>query len=295
MREKTYLGAFVAATALVALAVPAGATPASVKFTFSVPVSVTTSVDRHSYCDNTGPHITFASTLVVGDKWVQLTFQNSTNNPQHSALAYAQASLGLSQTGTDGNPTVYKQPPLGGAGGNPFIYFEQDVSGNNAGTTWYLGRCVQDFGNGYDNPNARFSASGSIAGFVALAAQSTSCSNKGSSLTISGTSGRNAVKGHLILTNSFWGDSMPTPQHIDNTDIVATLGLTLVSPANGSIPKQPPLGGPGGNPIIYAATGTYFAGGNNTSGPMPPNTSYWAYDDPSAAPGTLLGRCNQLT
>jgi hypothetical protein len=91
-------------------ATPAGATPAHVHVSFNVPFSVTTQVDPKSTCDNTGPHITFINFLLIGDHWLQFTFQNAGGN--HVANAYAQAVLGLSQAGNNGNPYIPKQPSL---------------------------------------------------------------------------------------------------------------------------------------------------------------------------------------
>jgi hypothetical protein len=262
-----------AAAPLVTWAAPAGATPAHAHVTFKVPVSITTAVDPTSFCDNTGPHIRFSNVLNIGDHWAQFTFQNAGGN--HVANAYAQVVLDLSQAGNGGNPWIYKQPPLGGVGGNPFIYFENDLDA----TMHYLGRCVQDFGNGYDNPNARWTAKGTTSGWADLVVSTFGCSNKGgSTLSFDGTNGENGATGKLVLTNSYLGDGMPYPQHLNNS-ILATLGLQFAPPWSGGIPKQPPLGGAGGNPDIYLATGTY---------------SPWVNDGTYPDPGLLLGKCNQL-
>lgn len=258
---------------LISWAGPAGATPGHAHVNFNVPVSITTSVDGSSYCDNTGPHITFSNILNIGNHWAQFTFQNPPG--VHSGTAYAQVVLGLSQAGNNGNPWIYKQPPLGGVGGNPFIYFEDDADG----IMHYLGRCVQDFGNGYDNPNARWTANGSTSGFADLVVSTVGCSNKGgSTLNFDGTNGENGVNGNLLLTNSYLGDGMPMPQH-QNSSILATLGLQFAPPWSSGIPKQPPLGGAGGNPDIYVNTGVY---------------SPWVPDVPGSDPGLFLGKCNQL-
>jgi hypothetical protein len=266
--------------AALGLAVPAGATPASTHLSFKVPVTVTTSVEGSSYCDNTGPHITFSNILAVGDHWARVDFRNNTQGT-HYTDAYAQVVLSLSQAGNGGNPWIYKQPPLGGVGGNPFIYFENDLDG----TMHYLGRCVQDFGAGYDNPNSRWTAKGSLGGWADLVTTAFGCNNKGgSSLTVGGNDGTDGSTGHLILTNSYLGDGMPYPQHV-NPSILASLGLQFAPPWTGSIPKQPPFGGAGGNPLIYIEPGVYSAG-------PPPS---WTGDTGYTDPGLFLGRCNQLT
>ena len=258
---------------LVSWAAPAGATPAHVHVNFNVPVQITTSIDPTSYCDNTGPHITFSNILDIGDHWAQFTFQNPPGN--HSGTAYAQVVLALSQADNGGNPWIYKQPPLGGVGGNPFIYFENDLDH----TMHYLGRCVQDFGNGYDNPNARWTAKGDTGGWADLVVSTFGCSNKGgSTLTFDGSNGENGATGKLMLTNSYLGDGMPEPVH-HNDSILATLGLKFADPWSSGIPKQPPLGGAGGNPEIFIATGTY---------------SPWVNDGTYPDPGQDLGKCNQL-
>jgi hypothetical protein len=252
--------------------VPAGATPTHVHVSFNVPISVTTQVDKSSSCDNTGPHITFKNFLLIGDHWLQFTFQNAGGN--HVANAYAQAVLDLSQAGNNGNPFIPKQPPLGGVGGNPFIYFA-DMNG----VMHYLGRCVQDFGSGYDNPNSRWTANGSTSGWADFTVSTFGCSNKGgSSLSFDGTNGEGGASGKLVLTNSFLGDGMPYPQHVNNS-IAASVDLQFAPPWTGGIPKQPPLGGAGGNPEIFAATGNY---------------SPWVNDGTYPDPGLFLGKCNQL-
>lgn len=264
--------------------VPAGATPAHVHVSFNVPVQVTTQIDGSSTCDNTGPHITFKNFLLIGDHWVQFTFQNGGAN--HVATAYAQAVLDLSQAGNSGNPYIPKQPSNFGVGGNPFIYFENDLDG----IPHYLGRCVQDFGNGYDNPNSRWTAKGSAGGWADFVVSTFGCSNKGgSTLTFDGTNGEGGVNGHLVLTNSYLGDGKPFPQH-SNSSILASVGLQFAPPWSDGIPKQPPLGGVGGNPDIFYNTGLYTP-------PVidPPAAGVWAPDVAGSDPGQSLGKCNQMS
>src|SRR5205814_2832446 len=166
----------------------------------------------------------------------------------HTAYAYGTVGLNLSQAGNQ-IPTVVKSPHLGGAGGNVFMYLQDDTSG----ILYYLGRCVQDFKTGNDNGRGPFTNHGSLGGFTDVVATATTCSNKGSSLTIGTTSGTDNPTGHLILTNSFWDVSRPTPQHIDPTDIVANAVLTLVT--TNKIPKQGNVNGPGGNPNVKEQSG----------------------------------------
>ena len=243
----------------------ANAAPGAVHATFNVPYKITTSVTPDSYCDNTGPHITFGSILELDGHTAQVTL---TQNVNHSVQVVGSLALTLwNANDPTAPPQIAKQPPLGGVGGNPYLYFLDDTSGDIN----YLGRCVQDFGPGQNNGKGPWKHSGNLGGFADLTVQSLICDNKGSSLQLGTSSGVGDATGHLLLTNQFRGlDSV----HLNKNDILASVGFTLAStPLKKGGGK---FSGAGGNPNVSVETGTGldpFVGDGN---------------------GIGLGRCNKL-
>jgi len=268
MRGSRLLIAGGIAVLVVPFAANAHATPAHVHVSFTVPAHVDVSVSDDSWCDNKGPHITLNSTANVGGFAMELTFKNSVKG-QKTLQTVGVGTLTLVSATGNTNPQIWKQPPLGGAGGNPFMYY-QDPTGAN----FYIGRCVQDGKIGHLN-HGRWSADFTVAGWSDAVVQAVSCSNKSSSLTIGTDSGTGGADGKLIFSNSDLGLN---PQHINDSDVNASFTFSLI---NGNrIPKQGNLGGPGGNPLVNANFGT----GTDVA-------TFQPFDQNG---GTDLGRCNKL-
>jgi hypothetical protein len=91
--------------------------------------------------NNPGPSITLDGALRLGGICATLVF---TNNDAFTHVHEEDVSVELELI-PEGQSIVFsKQPPLGGAGGNPHIYL-QFLSGDGSpiGDEFYIGRCVQ--------------------------------------------------------------------------------------------------------------------------------------------------------
>ena len=94
--------------------------------------------------NNPGPYIYIEDGIITfsGVK-VRVTF---TNNAKFTHAASGDAYVEFDIVSPTGTVTIPKQPPLGGAGGNPHVWF-QFLNGGKPVGTWpgfYLGRCNQD-------------------------------------------------------------------------------------------------------------------------------------------------------
>lgn len=260
--------AFALVTALVAMALgpatPAGATPGVVRHEFKVPGHATFDLTE-AWCDNSGPHITISSSIDLGGHAAQLSFMNNKKGT-HTLTVQGTVELNILNA-QNGVVQIAKQPPLGGVGGNPFIYFQAD-----GGDPHFLGRCVQNGKIRNNLDQGPFGDDLDVQAFSEIAVQALSCASKGSKLNVNSHSGTGDVNGRIILANNDLGKS---PPHINDTDILASVGLTLLS--GESIRRGWGVGGTGGNPHIAAETGTLvgdvFASDNNK---------------------TYLGRCKDL-
>jgi hypothetical protein len=242
--------AAIAAGSLLLSGMVTGAGPAkavsSAHASFKVPYTISSSITPESYCDNTGPHLTFSSVLTLGDHGAQVSLTQNVNHQWVTTGALSLSLFDLDPTHT-GDPYIAKQPPLGGVGGNAFMYFR-----DTAGVDHYLGRCVQDFGPGHDNGKGPFTNKGDADGYSDIVTKAIECSNRGTSLDLETTSGTDDFDGMLVLTNNFLALNGRTP-HINDTDIAAKITLTL---AKGPlVRKSPHFDGAGGNPKVTVQTG----------------------------------------
>jgi hypothetical protein len=228
---------------------PAQATPGTASASFVVSGHADVNVTEDSWCDNAGPHITLAHTIAIGGGALQLTFKNNVKGT-HTVQVVGAVTLSLLDTSGDSTPQIAKQPPLGGVGGNPFIYYRSPDGVNH-----YIGRCVQDGKIGHLN-HGRWSSDFGVNGFSTSTVQAVSCSNKGSSLNIGHTASTDGVDGTLVFSNSDLGLN---PQHINDTDVAASWTFSL---AGSQIRKGQHNGvpGPGGNPLVSTATGPTVGG-----------------------------------
>jgi len=228
-----------------------------------LPVPVTISADFSAYdcSNNPGPQITFSGGSYLGGFGVEMTF---TNNLQGTHSYTDGHTVDVTVQPAGGEIVIPKQPVLGGTGGNPFIWV-QFVNGDGSALSGeiFVGRCVQGAGWHVTQP-AVTSASASAEFTVE------SCENSPGPY-ISFTSGMTMVgmSARIIFRNN--DNPVGGPHRADVTRDVTIIpqGLNL------TFPKQPVLGGVGGNPWIFAA----FADGSGTA----------------LGPATLLGRCEQLS
>jgi|GEM_PF-1673736 len=187
--------------------------------------------------NNPGPYITLTGEVSLGGLDGLLIFKNNTQGT-HEHEEDVLASLVIVPEGQ--TIKFNKQPPLGGVGGNPWIYL-QLLDGQNKAITGevLLGRCVQGL---------LVSDLDIILGGLAKAnITSGDCENSGGpTITINGALTLGGLNAKLIFRNNEIG----THEHEEAT----TVSLVIV-PKDSAInfPKPPPLDGAGGNPLIYFA------------------------------------------
>jgi hypothetical protein len=201
----------------------------------TMPVRVNGTVSM-SDCDNArGPQVTLNANLVLGGLNVQGIFRNNVKGTHTHIEEYVTNAV-LIQEG--GSITLPKQPVLGGVGGNPFIWI-QLLDGQRRALTpeIYLGRCVQGLGS--IDPSLYMNV-------VATANASVDCANSpGPFITIRGGLTLSGLNARFIFRNN---DNPVGGPH----QATRTADVTLI-PAGTIIrfPKQPVLGGVGGNPWMW--------------------------------------------
>lgn len=229
--------AVLVALGLIWIATPLEAQAAQqVSTTFTMPVRLQASLET-SGCDNsTGPQITFSGDLELGGLGMDLIFRNNEKGTHTYTDGQTVEAIGVP---AGERITIPKQPVLGGVGGNPFIWLQlTDGSGRAMTNEIYLGRCVQ----GTSSMHADFTLPSTA--FAAISA--TECANSpGPYITLDGQLEVGGLGARLIFRNN--DNPVGGPHKADDSTVVEA---TLL-PAQGiSFPKQPVLGGVGGNPWI---------------------------------------------
>src|SRR5438094_81621 len=109
--------------------------------TVYLPAVLDLSVAARNCTNNPGPFITFDGQLTIGGLTARLIFRNNVQGT-HSRTEDVTVDVEVLPPGQ--SIQFPKQPPLGGVGGNPRIYFQLlDGSGNPLSGEYYLGKCVQ--------------------------------------------------------------------------------------------------------------------------------------------------------
>jgi hypothetical protein len=222
----------------------------------ALPVRVNLTVNETDCSNSRGPWITLSGNVRMNGLTMRVIFQNNVKGT-HTAAAMSHVDVTLIPLGE--SITIPKQPVRGGVGGNPHIWLQlHDGEGNNLTGEYYMGRCVQGL---------------TLASDVVLAAlaevdiHAEDCSNNpGPFITLGGNITMSGLHARIIFRNNVKGTHTAQSQ-VDVPLINSGMDIT--------IPKQPVLGGVGGNPWIYFQ----FLDGNGS-----------AMDDPA-----LLGRCVQLS
>jgi hypothetical protein len=253
---KKILGALIVLLSLGIVSVAHASTVVSA--TFETPVNIQTSIGT-SGCENSpGPTITLQGALSLGGMGVKMLFENNVIGT-HTFTVESTASATVIPQGD--SIQIPKQPVLGGVGGNPYIWI-QFVDGNNnplSGMT-FLGRCVQ----GLFTDSADFAIPSTAIAQVDAA----DCSNTGSHITLSGELALSGIKANILFANSV--------DLVHQNTQSMTVSVVLIPPGQSiTFPKQPVLGGVGGNPWIFLQ----FTDANGN----PVSDSF------------LLGRCVQLS
>jgi hypothetical protein len=205
-------------------------------------------------CNNSpGPWVTIEGEITLGGIEAQLVFQNNLKGTHSATVTYStNVVLGL------GAPiTIPKQPVRGGVGGNPYIWIQfLDASGVALGDEIFLGRCVQGLTLNSDFINQVVASTTVISG---------NCQNHpGPTITFGGNLTLSGLKARIIFRNNTRGTHTAESQ----TEVSLVINGSTVT-----LPKQPVLGGAGGNPLIWLQ---FLQDGTPLSEPI------------------FLGRCNHI-
>jgi hypothetical protein len=225
-----------------------------------MPVHLEMSVTAFECENSPGPQITFEGAMTLGGVDVQLIFRNNLNQDVHTRTEEVHVVGGVA---AGEQIVIPKQPVRGGVGGNPFIWVQLvDANGRPLTGEIFLGRCVQGA-----FPMSLDFFTPVIAQAVLEALDCTN--NPGPFINVSGSASFSpGVMARFIFRNN---DNPVGGPHEADAVVDVTLiptGFTL------SFPKQPVLGGVGGNPWISVQ----FLGGSGE----PIGNEF------------LLGRCVQL-
>ena len=193
------------------------------------------SLDTQTLSNHPGPYITMSGELTLGAIDAVLIFRNNEKGT-HERTEDISVRVSLS---SEQVIRFNKQPPLGGVGGNPFIFLQLfDDEGDELSDKILLGRVVQGI----------VPIDVNLRNFVDIFAQiAGSCSNSpGPFITLDGDVAFRGINARLIFQNS----PQPNAPHQREESVELNVELT---PPGGVIQfaKQPPLGGVGGNPRIY--------------------------------------------
>lgn len=187
-------------------------------------------------CSNSpGPQVTLSGDLLIGGLNVQAIFRNNVKGTHEHLEQFATGAVLLPE---DTTITIPKQPVLGGVGGNPFIWVQiLDGRGRALTEEIFLGRCVQ--GVMPIAPRFYMDALASVDVHLECA------NNPGPFITVNGGLILSGLKARFIFRNN--DNPVGGPHRAD-----ATVEALLL-PAGTAIkfPKQPVLGGVGGNPWIW--------------------------------------------
>lgn len=200
---------------------------------FAMPMHVTALINE-SGCDNSpGPQITLEGSLALGGLQVQLIFANNVKGTHMTDVTF-KTNLVLVPLGDA--IVIPKQPVLGGVGGNPYIWIQFYNAQGNLSDEIFLGRCVQGLTLGKDFLN------NALAGLVIAGGD---CDNNpGPYITFEGGLALSGLNARFIFRNNLKGTHTKIVESTANVTIIPE-GTPIV------IPKQPVLGGSGGNPLIW--------------------------------------------
>ncbi len=229
MKSSATLGIAIAAAALLlSTAAQAGQ---ELSMPVTMPIQVTLNVDA-SDCDNSpGPYVTLEGEIAIGGVQAQLIFQNNVKGTHRTTRTIGTPAVLLP---AGGSITIPKQPVLGGVGGNPWIYIQLFNDQGDLTPEILLGRCVQGF-----TVTENVLDTAILSTFVTA----TDCSNNpGPWITFEGDLTFSGLKARVIFRNNVKGTHQK--------DVTAEVTLAEDG-AKVVIPKQPVLGGVGGNPWIW--------------------------------------------
>lgn len=113
---------------------------------FFIDALASANIEGGSCSNNPGPFITLSGEIRLSGINANLIFRNN-DNPVGGPHEHEEPTVVSVVILPEGETIQFaKQPPLGGAGGNPWIFLVfVDEDGNALSEEFLLGRCVQDF------------------------------------------------------------------------------------------------------------------------------------------------------
>jgi hypothetical protein len=227
---------------------------------FTMPVGIKAAVALSGCNNSPGPQITLSGAVTLGGLKANMIFRNNAIGTHTLVIQNVVAAVAVPAGDTI---VIPKQPVLGGVGGNPWIWVQMmDDTDAPLTSQVFLGRCVQ----------GPFNVDAAVSAEVTLAATftATDCANNpGPYIYMDGAMNfAHGLKARFTFANA---DNPVGGPH----EAVATTDVTLISRGfSVQFPKQPVLGGVGGNPWI--------------------SVQFEQADGTAIGNEDLLGRCVQL-
>jgi hypothetical protein len=229
-----------------------------------MPVMVNYELETYDCNNSPGPRIVFSGLASTGGFGVRTIFRNNMKGT-HEHTEEVNVDVSLMPAGSE--IVVPKQPSRGGVGGNPFIWIQfVDEAGKPVSEEIFIGRCVQGYtfkGAKQVDQQALASAKYKVNG----------CANSpGPNITFDANLSLAGLNAKIIFRNN---DNPVGGPHEAQRDLATSTMTVIPAGTAWSFPKQPVLGGVGGNPWIW----TQFLDGRARS----------------VSDEILLGRCEQLS
>ena len=200
---------------------------------FDMPMHVTALVNESGCLNSPGPQITLEGEIALGGLQVELILANNMKGTHMTDVTFDQKVVLLA---LGDSIVIPKQPVLGGVGGNPYIWIQFYNAQGNLSDEIFLGRCVQGLKLEKD------CLSKVLAGL--FVAGSDCNNNPGPYITFGGGLTCSGLKARFIFRNNVKGTHTKIVESTSDVTILPE-GTPVV------IPKQPVLGGSGGNPLIW--------------------------------------------
>jgi hypothetical protein len=224
------------------------------------PVTINYEVESVEGSNNPGPYVNFSGLVTTASGFgVNTIFRNNMKGT-HEYEDEKGVEVSLFPVGK--SITIPKQPSRGGVGGNPYLYIQfEDVQGNAVSEEIFIGRIVQ--GASFKGSQRVINAATTYVDYTIQG-----CSNSpGPNITFDAGMSLEGLNCRIIFRNN------PKGTHEASEDI-SSVAQVIADKMEFSFPKQPVLGGVGGNPWIW----TQFTDGNSRA----------------LSDEILLGRCEQL-
>ncbi len=217
-------------TLLAALMAPLSLSAREINQQVALPATANLTINETD-CENSGgPQVTLEGVISLGNVCAKVTLSNNTKGT-HTTTVTKEYSVSLA---LDKSITIPKQPVRGGVGGNPHIFL-QLTNGNGGAVSEeiYLGRCVQGLNVSRELINQAI---------LKALVEATDCTNSGGPfITIGGEMVLSGLNAKIIFRNNAKGTHQAE----------ATTTVKLIAEGTKIVlPKQPPQGGVGGNPLI---------------------------------------------